>query len=156
MNYSWVVATHSDQSASQITTCPSCGAKNRVPAAVKGKPTRALYKKPIPWIADATDVSLAGVLDTKVLVLVDLWAPWCGPCRMVAPILEKLAQSYAGSLKVVKFNVDDNLGPAQKYDASSIPTLVMVRNGQVIDRVIGAQPEPVLAAKIDQHLCDAG
>jgi len=75
---------------------------------------------------------------------------------MVAPILEKLAQRYAGSLKVVKINVDDNPGSAQKYDASSIPTLVMVRNGQVIDRVIGAQPEPVLAAKIDQHLSDTG
>ena len=75
---------------------------------------------------------------------------------MVAPILEKLAQRYAGSLKVVKINVDDNPGSAQKYDASSIPTLVMVRNGQVIDRVIGAQPGPVLAAKIDQHLSDTG
>ena len=75
---------------------------------------------------------------------------------MVAPILEKLAQRYAGSLKVVKINVDDNPGSAQKYDASSIPTLVMVCNGQVIDRVIGAQPEPVLAAKIDQHLSDTG
>ncbi len=75
---------------------------------------------------------------------------------MVAPILEKLAQRYAGSLKVVKINVDDNPGSAQKYDASSIPTLVMVRNGQVIDRVVGAQPEPVLAAKIDQHLSDTG
>jgi len=150
------MAPNSAEIDSRITACPSCGAKNRVPAAVKGKPTCARCKKPIPWIADATDVSLAGVLDTKVLVLVDLWAPWCGPCRKVAPILEKLAQRYAGSLKVVKINVDDNPGSAQKYDASSIPTLVMVRNGQVIDRVIGAQPEPVLAAKIDQHLGDTG
>jgi len=150
------MAPNSAEIDSRITACPSCGAKNRVPAAVKGKPTCARCKKPIPWIADATDASVDGVLDTKVLVLVDLWAPWCGPCRKVAPILEKLAQRYAGSLKVVKINVDDNPGSAQKYNASSIPTLVMVRNGQVIDRVIGAQPEPVLAAKIDQHLCDAG
>jgi len=70
---------------------------------------------------------------------------------MVAPVLEKLATRYAGSLKVVKINVDDNPRSAQIYDASSIPTLVMVRNGQVVDRVIGAQPEPALAAKIDQH-----
>jgi thioredoxin-like negative regulator of GroEL len=71
---------------------------------------------------------------------------------MVAPVLERLAARYAGSLKVVKINVDDNPRSAQIYDASSIPTLVMVRNGQVVDRVIGAQPEPALAAKIDQHL----
>jgi thioredoxin-like negative regulator of GroEL len=71
---------------------------------------------------------------------------------MVAPVLEKLATRYAGSLKVVKINVDDNPRSAQIYEASSIPTLVMVRNGQVVDRVIGAQPEPALAEKIDQHL----
>ncbi len=150
------MATNAAQSDSRITPCPSCGAKNRVPAAVKGKPSCASCKKPLPWIADATDASLAGVLDTKALVLVDLWAPWCGPCRMVAPVLEKLAARYAGSLKVVKINVDDNPRSAQMYDASSIPTLVMVRNGQVVDRVIGAQPEPVLAAKIDQHLSTTG
>ena len=75
---------------------------------------------------------------------------------MVAPILEKLATRYAGSLKVVKINVDDNPLSAQMYDASSIPTLIMVRDGQVIDRVIGAQPEPALAAKIDQHLSVTG
>ena len=71
---------------------------------------------------------------------------------MVAPILDKLASRYAGQVKIVKINVDDNPASVQKYDASSIPTLVMVRNGQVVDRVIGAQPEPALAAKIDQHL----
>lgn len=141
---------------SRITPCPGCGAKNRVPAVSKGKPACASCKKALPWIADATDASLTRALDTKQLVLVDLWAPWCGPCRMVAPIIEKLAARYAGSLKVVKINVDDNPRSAQMYDASSIPTLVMVRNGQVVDRVVGAQPEPALAAKIDQLLTLTG
>lgn len=140
------------QSDSRITACPGCGAKNRVPSVSKGKPTCAKCKQALPWIADATDASLSSALDTQQLVLVDLWAPWCGPCRMVAPILEKLAARYAGSLKIVKINVDENPRSAQMYDASSIPTLVMVRNGQVVDRVIGAQPEPALAAKIDQLL----
>ena len=75
---------------------------------------------------------------------------------MPPTIMEKRAQGYAGSLKVVKINVDHNPGSVQKYDASSIPMLVMVRNGHVLDRASGAQPEPVLAARIDQHLSDTG
>lgn len=71
---------------------------------------------------------------------------------MVAPVLEKLANRYAGDLKVVKINVDDNPQSAAKYDARSIPTLVFVKNGTIVDRVIGAQPEPALASKIDQYV----
>lgn len=144
-----------DMSAdSRITACPACGTKNRVPASSSGTPQCASCKKPLPWIADASDATLAAALNTKKLVLVDLWAPWCGPCRMVAPVLEKLAARYAGSLKVVKINVDDNPRSAATYDARSIPTLVMLRDGQVVDRVIGAQPEPALAAQIDRHLAN--
>lgn len=71
---------------------------------------------------------------------------------MVAPVLEKLAARYAGGLKVVKINVDENPRSAAQYDARSIPTLIMVKNGKIVDRVIGAQPEPALASKIDQHI----
>jgi thioredoxin 2 len=137
---------------SRVIACPSCGTKNRVPAASSGTPTCGSCKKPLPWIVDATDGSLTAALDTNKLVLIDLWAPWCGPCRMVAPVLEKLAARYAGSLKVVKINVDDNPKSAALYDAKSIPTLVMVKKGTIVDRVIGAQPEPALAGKIDAHL----
>ena len=137
---------------SRVTACPSCGTKNRVPAVSAGTPTCGSCKKPLPWIADVTDTSLAAALDTNKLVLIDLWAPWCGPCRMVAPVLEKLSARYAGSLKVVKINVDDNPKSAELYDARSIPTLVMVKKGTIVERVIGAQPEPALAAKIDAHL----
>ena len=134
--------------SARITACPSCGAKNRVPAAASGRPQCASCKKALPWIADATDSSLADALKTSQLVLVDLWAPWCGPCRMVAPVLERLAARYAGQLKVVKVNVDDNPMAARTYDASSIPTLVIIKDGAVVDRVVGAQPEPALAARI--------
>ena len=89
---------------------------------------------------------------TSELVLVDLWAPWCGPCRMVAPVLERLAERYAGMVKVVKVNVDDNPQVARTFDASSIPTLVFLRNGKPVDRVVGAQPEPALASTIDRLL----
>lgn len=138
--------------SARITACPSCGAKNRVPAAASGRPQCASCKKPLPWIADATDGSLADALKTSQLVLLDLWAPWCGPCRMVAPVLERLAARFAGQLKVVKVNVDDNPHTARTYDASSIPTLVMIKDGTVVDRVVGAQPEPALAARITPFL----
>lgn len=101
---------------------------------------------------DVGDADLAAALDTNQLVLIDLWAPWCGPCRMVAPILEQLAASHAGELKVVKVNVDDAPSAAARFDAQSIPTLVIMRDGQIVKRVIGAQPEPVLRRLVDAAL----
>lgn len=138
--------------SSRVTPCPACGTKNRVPAASSGRPRCASCKKDLPWIADATDATLASTLDTTSLVLLDLWAPWCGPCRMVAPVLERLAERYPGRLKVVKVNVDDNPVTARAYDASSIPTLVMIRDGKAVGRVVGAQPEPALAAQVEPLL----
>ena len=135
-----------------VVVCPSCGKKNRVPTSATGKPQCASCKAALPWIVDASDASLTGALETKQLVLIDLWAPWCGPCKMVAPILEQLASRYAGRIKVVKVNVDDNPHTAQTYDARSIPTLVFVRNGSVVERMIGAQPAPALATRIDSLL----
>lgn len=136
----------------RITSCPACGARNRVPATAKGRPQCAACKKPLPWIADAGDADLAAALDTPQLVLLDLWAPWCGPCRMVAPVLESLAARYAGRIKVVKVNVDEAPMAAQRFDARSIPTLVFLKDGQPVDRVVGAQPEPALASTIDRLL----
>jgi thioredoxin 2 len=136
----------------RVTACPSCQTKNRVPAAASGRPRCASCKRDLPWIADANDADFAEVTKTGELVLVDLWAPWCGPCRMVAPVLESLAQRYAGKVKVVKVNVDDNPQIARTFDASSIPTLVFLRDGKPVDRVVGAQPEPALASTIDRLL----
>lgn len=136
----------------KIVACPSCGKKNRLPVSAKGKPQCASCKAALPWIVDATDQTIAGALDTKQLVLIDLWAPWCGPCRMVAPVLEQLASKYAGRIKVVKVNVDDNPRAAQTYDARSIPTLVFAKDGAVVERVIGAQPAPTLSTYIDRLL----
>jgi thioredoxin 2 len=102
----------------------------------------------------AVDADLSAALDTSALVLLDLWAPWCGPCRMVAPILEQLSQEYAGRIKVVKVNVDDNPRAASAYQAQSIPTLVLLDRGRVVERIIGAQPKPALAAAIDKALAN--
>ena len=137
---------------SAIVACPSCGKKNRVPGAAQGKPQCAACSTALPWIVDASDRTIASALDTKQLVLIDLWAPWCGPCRMVAPVLEQLATRFAGRIKVVKVNVDDNPRSAQTYEARSIPTLVFAKDGAVVDRVIGAQPAPALAARIETLL----
>jgi thioredoxin len=83
---------------------------------------------------------------------VDLWAPWCGPCRFVGPILEELSRELAGRLKVVKVNVDENQGLALRFDARSIPTMLVMRDGTVVDRIVGAMPKPDLTARILPHL----
>jgi thioredoxin len=85
-------------------------------------------------------------------IVIDLWAPWCGPCRFVSPVLDELAHEYAGRLKVVKVNVDENQGLARRFDARNIPTLVVLRDGSVVDRVVGALPKPQLEARIARHL----
>ena len=138
--------------SSRVAVCPACGTKNRVPDAAKGRPQCASCHQALPWLVDASDAGFASAIVTDQLVLVDLWAPWCGPCRMVAPILERLAASYAGRVKVVKVNVDDNRRTATRFDASSIPTLVMLRNGKNVARFVGAQPEQVLRKRIDALL----
>ncbi|MEZ5184250.1 MAG: thioredoxin [Candidatus Nanopelagicales bacterium] len=137
---------------STISVCPHCGTKNRTPVSATGKPRCAKCKSELPWLVAADDSSLTSALGTTSLVLLDLWAPWCGPCRMVAPVLERLSKSYAGRIKVVKVNVDESPRAAMTYEAQSIPTLVLVDRGRVVDRIIGAQPEPVLVSHIDRAL----
>lgn len=100
-----------------------------------------------------TDARFAqDVLQSSLPVLVDFWAPWCGPCRMVAPTLERLAERYAGRLKIAKLNVDENPGMARQYQASSIPLLVLFKNGQPVGRLVGAHPEPNIERLVQQAL----
>lgn len=139
-------------SGASVVTCPSCGTKNRTPVAATGKPRCASCKAQLPWLVSADDADLDAALDTSALVLLDLWAPWCGPCRMVAPVLEQLSREYAGRIKVVKVNVDHNPRAANTYEAQSIPTLVLLDRGRVVQRIVGAQPKPALAAAIDAAL----
>jgi len=99
-----------------------------------------------------TDKSFHDFVVANKNVVVDFWAPWCGPCRMVGPIVEELAGQYAGRIAFGKMNVDDNQEVASEHDIMSIPTLMVFSHGKMVDRIVGAMPKPILEAKIKQSL----
>lgn len=109
----------------------------------------------MPWLVSATDATFDLEAKAAPPVIVDLWAPWCGPCRFVGPILEQLAKEHAGRLKVVKVNVDENPALSQRFDARSIPTMLILKDGQVVDRVVGAMPKPQLESRLSPYLAKA-
>jgi thioredoxin 1 len=103
--------------------------------------------------ASVTDSSFKEeVLESNIPVLVDFWAPWCGPCRMVAPVVEEIAQQYEGQLKVVKVNTDENPQIAGQYGIRSIPTLMIFKDGVKVDMVVGAVPKTTLANTLEKYL----
>jgi len=97
----------------------------------------------------------AEILRSKLPVIVDFWAPWCGPCRIVGPVLEKLSNEYTNKLAFAKLNVDDNQEIAAKYDVRGIPCMIIFSNGSEVDRIIGSYPETQLRSKIDLILAKA-
>ena len=101
-------------------------------------------------INDADFASI--VVNSDIPVLLDFWAPWCGPCKMIAPVLDELAPEFAGKVKIVKMNVDDNQTTPAQFGVRSIPTLLLIKNGQVVATQVGALPKTQLANFINQHI----
>jgi len=108
-----------------------------------------MIDEPIHVTDDAFEKS---VVQSELPVVVDFWAPWCGPCRMVAPVLDKLAKEFAGKILIAKVNTDDNPQWAQKFHVQGIPTMLFMADGKVVHQQVGALPEPMLRSTVDQFL----
>jgi thioredoxin 1 len=103
-------------------------------------------------VKQITDADFESVINAGKPVFIDFWAPWCGPCRIIGPIVEELAPSYSGKAEITKMNVDDNPGVAQRFGVTSIPTLMMFKDGKLVDRMVGAAPKGALQNFIDRNL----
>lgn len=141
----------------QIIRCPSCGAKNRVtPEQRQRTPVCGRCKTPLVLSLGpmtVTDATFAQrVEQSPIPVLVDLWAPWCGPCRMLAPAIDQLAAEFAGRARVAKLNVDENPAIAARHRADSIPLLLIFKDGRVVDRIVGLQPKETIAAHLSRFI----
>lgn len=133
--------------------CPSCGARNRVPVATGGKPRCGKCSTDLPWLVDVGADQFGPAIEKSSLpVLVDLWALWCGPCRMVAPALEKLALERAGTLRVVKVNVDESPEVSAQFGVQGIPTMLLFDDGVEIARQVGALPLDGIRSWVDSSL----
>ena len=139
-----------------VVRCPSCGVGNRVPRAkieqrlepVCGRCQTPLRVDTKPIVV--TDESFSADVERSPLpVLVDAWAAWCGPCRMIAPVIDELAAEMAGRVRVVKLNVDENPATAARFDLRSIPTLLVFKGGREVDRIVGVQPKSEISRRLE-------
>jgi thioredoxin 2 len=140
---------------SKIIQCPKCGANNRVPEEkiraglepVCGRCKNPLAASTHPVIV--TDANFAEEVERSPLpVLLDMWAPWCGPCRMIAPVIEQLAAELAGRVKVAKLNTDENPMTGSRFNVRSIPTLLVLKDGKEVDRLVGAMPKQEILRRL--------
>jgi thioredoxin 2 len=138
--------------ASSIVRCTNCGKKNRVAVVARGVPRCGVCQTPLPWVVDADPQDFDGAIDADIPVLVDFWAEWCGPCRMISPIVERVGRELAGRLKVVKLDIEGAPEIAARHGAQSIPLLILFRGSDEIDRLVGAVPEPQLRRWLEPHL----
>jgi thioredoxin 2 len=138
-----------------IVTCLNCGRRNRVRPTAAGVPRCSVCHNALPWIVETDADAFDEEIRASMPVLVDFWAPWCGPCRMVSPVVEQMGRDYAGRLKVVKLDIDNAPALAARYDVQGIPLLVVMKDGREVDRVVGAVPPAQLQQVLQRHV-DAG
>jgi len=146
-----------------IVACAKCGARNRVDeqAAMARRPVCGKCGSPLSLTAGAAGARSSqpftvtdATFESEVLgagsvpVLLDCWAPWCGPCRMIAPVLDQLATESAGQYLIAKLNVDENQQTAAQFRVQSIPTMLIFKNGALVERFVGVQPKEILAARL--------
>lgn len=148
-----------------VVTCPNCGARNRVDEtrASRLQPVcgKCGQKLPVGTSAEASPAHPITVTDTSLAeelaragarpVLVDAWAPWCQPCRMIAPVMDQLAAEAGGRYVVAKLNVDENPGTASRFRIDGIPALLIFKNGQLVDKIVGLQPKQTITARLAAH-----
>jgi thioredoxin 2 len=141
----------------QLIRCAACGATNRVPPEKTSQALTPICGRcKTPLLRDSkpvtvTDATFATDVERSPLpVLLDLWAPWCGPCKMIAPVLEDVAREMAGRVRVAKLNVDENPATATRFNVMSIPTLLVLKNGREIERIIGVQPKTEIVRRLEK------
>ena len=141
---------------SEIIKCTNCGANNRVRTDTKEQAVCGRCKTPLPKITSpvfVTDANFSSEVENSSLpVLLDMWAAWCGPCRMIAPIIEQLAGELSGKCVVGKLDVDKNPHTASRFGVQSIPTLLILKNGREVDRLVGAQSKDAIMKRLKNHL----
>jgi thioredoxin 2 len=144
-------------SDAQLIQCSACGATNRVPREKLDQglaPVCGRCKTPLTFSSkpvSVTDTTFAEIVERSPLpVLLDMWAPWCGPCRMIAPVLDGLAVELAGRVRIAKLNVDENPATSARFDIQSIPALLILKNGREIDRIVGVQPKSEIVHRLER------
>jgi len=141
-----------------LITCPSCGTTNRLPAVQPGRKAvcgkcKARLPESSAGPVTVTDTTFSAEVERSATpVLLDMWADWCGPCHMLAPTIDQLSSELAGRVKVAKLNIDENPGIANRFGVQSIPTLLVLKAGKEVDRIVGVQPKQEIARRLEKVL----